>query len=193
MGFWYFVRNVFKAILLIIALALLQNFTKETGADIASNTGLAVFLFFLFFATVSTTYDLGGGMFLKVTTGVGLGGAVFGFFLITAFSYAILNWVAEHTAIVTGILLASYAINQIIETFKYATALPKFFTITGAFCAIVYAIETFCAFAEKPSFVFALDYEGMGGMLQLLTMGLTVIFTLVNIIARATQASWIED
>ena len=185
MGFWYFIRNFFKVIGLIIAIAILSDFTVDQAGDI----GISVFLFFLFFATVSTTYDLGGGYFLKVTTGAGFGGAFIALFL----AYAIMAWVAEHTAIVIGILLASYVINQIIETIKYCRELPKFFTYTGIFCIVIYAIEMICVFTGQTSFVFAMSYEGIIGFFKILAMFLTVIFTLVNIIARATQAKWVED
>lgn len=193
MGFWYFVRNVFKPIGLLIAMTILNALTLADSEEISGNIGLVVFLFILFFATVSTTYDLGGGWFLKVTTGCGLGAAAVGFFIVTAFSYAFLNWVTENTSLVAGILLASYALNQVIETFKYSGYLPKFFTVTGFGCAAVFAIEMFCAFTEKPPFVFSMSYEGLGGMLQILLMFATVLFTFINIIARATQAWEVED
>lgn len=185
MGIWYFFRNIIKIIFLCIGISLLSNFSE----NVAGNIALGVFLFFLFFATVSTTYDLGGGWFLKITTGVGLGGAVIGFFLVAA----LMTWIEAHTSIVIGILLASFVINHIIETIKYFEELPIFFTITGAFCVLIYIIEMFCAFFQKPSFLFTMEYEGFGGMIKVLLMFLTVILTLVNIIARATQASYVED
>ena len=49
MGFWYFLRNVLKAVLLLVGLVMLQNFNSGTGEEVAGNIGIAVFLFFLFF------------------------------------------------------------------------------------------------------------------------------------------------
>ncbi|MBO5244355.1 MAG: hypothetical protein J6B36_09080 [Muribaculaceae bacterium] len=175
-----------------MAVVLLQTFTVDAAEDITSNMVIAVFLFILFFVTVTTTYDLGGGWFLKITTGVGFGGALIGSFIIISFSYVVLNWIAENIALATGLLLTFYVINQIIETVKYASELPKFFTITGIFCILIFAVETVCGFLGMPAVFFGLVYDGDFGMLQFLGMALTVIFTFVNIIARATQASYVE-
>lgn len=192
-GLWYFLRNIIRIVLLIAAIGLTINMSAEDGVDVAGNIGLAAFLFFLFFATVSTTYDLGGGWFLTVTTGVGIGGAVVGFFIVAIISEAVLTWVATHTAIVIGILLASFVINQIIETIKYFETLPIFFTITGGICVLLYGVEMILAFCQKPSFIFAMDYEGLGGLFQVFLLFVTVILTFINIIARATQAHWVEE
>ncbi len=192
MGFWYFLKNIFKLFCLVVAVVLLQTFTVDVAEDITSNMVIAVFLFILFFVTVTTTYDLGGGWFLKITTSVGVGGALIGSFIVINFSYVILNWIAENIALTTGILLLSYIINQVIETIKYFEDLPKFFTITGIFCILVFAIEMLCAFLGMPTVFFGLVYDDAFGMLKFLVMALTVIFTLVNIIARSTQASYVE-
>lgn len=188
MGFWYFIRNSFKAIAVFCILMMLKDFTVEMSEDL----GLCVLLFFLFFATVSTTYDLGGGWFLKVTAGVGLGGAFFGSFLVMVLSYALVNWVAENKVIVAGILLASFAINHIIETVKYAKELPVFFTVTGGLCALVFTIEALFTFLQLPALFFSLDYVDDGAPQFFLAM-LTVIFMFVCIIARSTQAYAIEE
>lgn len=193
MGFLYFLKHIFKLICLVVAVALLQTFTVDAAEDITSDMVLSVFLFILFFVTVTTTYDLGNGWFLKITTGAGVGGALIGAFIVMSFSYAALSWIAEHIALTTGILLTFYVINQIIETVKYANELPKFFTVTGIFCILVFAVETVCGFIGMPAIFFAFEYEGAFGLLQLLGMVLTVIFTLVNIIARATQAGYVEE
>ena len=181
MGFLYFLKNIFKAFALLVAMALLQDFTGGLSEDL----GLGIFLFILFFVTVSTTYDIGGGWFMQITSGIGLGGALVISFLIMIASYALLSFIAASSALVAGILLASFTINHAIETFRFAPDLPGFFTVTGIYCVIVYGIETVCAFLESPSPIFAFEYDSI---LPLLLMVLTVLFTVVNIIARATQA-----
>ena len=189
MGFWYFIKNLFKAIGLAIAVGLLQNYTVDYDGNFVMN----LFLFILLFATVTSTFSLGGGWILEVTTGVGIGGAFLITFLLVGLAYATMSWVAEHIPLVTGILLLAYAISQIVQTIKYSQALPRFFTFTGGLCIVVFAVEAFRAFAEKPTYFFAMEYSGLVGLFQFLMMACTIIFTLVNIIARATQAGWVED
>ena len=189
MGFWYFIKNFAKAIGLAIAIGLLQTYK----VDVDSNFIFTVFLFIMLFATVTTTFSLGGGWFLEVTTGIGIGGAFLLTFLVVGLAYATMNWVTEHVPLVTGILLAVYTVGQIAQTVKYAEALPRFFTYTGGICAAIFGVEALCAFLEKPTFFFAMEYSGLGGLFCFLGMAFAVIFTLVNIIARATQAGWVED
>ncbi len=184
MGFKYFIKHIFKIIILLISLGLCSTFSVGDGNWIGG-----VFLFILLFVEVSSTYDLGDGWFLKVTTGAGIGGAFLGCLVVVL----ALSWIEEFIHIVKGILLLSYVINQIIETFKYAREIPKFFTITGIFCVVMFAIEAVRAFGNKESFLLRLDSgygsDDLGVMLLLL---LTALFTLVNIIARATKANRIE-
>ena len=189
MGFRYFIKNFLKVLGLAIAVGLLQTYKVDFDGNFIFN----VFLFVLLFATVTTTFSLGGGWFLEVTTGVGVGGAFLITFIIVGLSYATMSWVAEHIPLVTGILLAVYALGQIAQTIKYAPELPRFFTFTGGLCVVVFVVEAICAFLEKPTYFFAMDYSGIGGLFRFLMMGFTVIFTLVNIIARATKASYVED
>ena len=83
MGFLYFIKHIFKLFCLVVAVVLLQTFTVDAAEDITSNMVIAVFLFILFFVTVTTTYDLGGGWFLNeiyltergytLSSGIGVG------------------------------------------------------------------------------------------------------------------------
>lgn len=189
MGFWYFIKNLAKTIGLVIAIGLLQTYTVDYDGNFVMN----LFLFILLFATVTSTFSLGGGWVLEVTTGVGIGGAFLITFLLVGLAYATMSWVAEHIPLVTGILLLVYTIGQIVQTVKYSEALPRFFTFTGGICALVVGVEAICAFLEKPSYFFAMEYSGLSALFRVLMMMFTVIFTLVNIIARATQAGWVED
>lgn len=185
MKFWYFLRNVIKIIILVVAIFILSDFTAGVDGD----TALGIFLFILGTVTVSTTVDLGGGWFLKITTGVGIGGALLGLLLVEV----AMIWIAENKVVISGVLLASFILHQIIETVRFRKELPPFFTASSLFCIAMYTVETVLVFMEKPTWLFSMDYQGIGGLAALVMMILTVIFTLVNVIARASQADMVED
>lgn len=99
-----------------------------------------------------------------------------------------MEWIVENSHIVLGIVVMSYAINQLIETIKYAKEVNLFFTISGAFCTVMIAIEAIKSFKEE-----SLITQRTEGPFGALLLAATVILFLVNIFARAGRASYVED
>lgn len=175
MGFKYFIKNIFQIALLLVAVVLTANFSMEDGGL----TG--VLLFMLLFANVVYILPLGNGWFLKIT-GISAGGAFVGFLL----GSMALTWLEANKHIVVGILLLAYTISQLIETIRFAREVKPFITITGLVCVVIPAIEAIRSFAQKTALI---GGEGIGAVLLIVI----VVCTLINLIARAANATYVYD
>ena len=180
MWFKYFMKNIFKLIILIISIGLLAGL-----GDSEVQPPFAVFLIILVCVNVTTTYDLGNGYYLQIVTGGSIVGALIGFVL----AYLALEWVVANNFKVMGIVVICYAINQLIETIKYCKEVHLFFTISGFFCAAMIFLEGINCF-DGESLIGSLIE---GGPLGALLAVASIILFLVNIIGRANEAYLVED